>query len=110
MRHASLLQCGPGTAATAAQATAGADGTAAATLRFVVSQSERACPAGPSLPWYVESGEWRLQVADEQRGLLVTGVDVSTFCKLCGECIAVCPETLFKEVPFEDRWEEVLAS
>ena len=30
---------------------------------------------------------------------LVTGADVSTFCKLCGECIAVCPEKLFKEVP-----------
>ncbi len=49
-------------------------------------------------------------VPDAERGLLVTGVDVSTFCKLCGECIAVCPEHLFKEVPFEDRWEEVLAS
>ena len=49
-------------------------------------------------------------VPDAERGLLVTGVDVSTFCKLCGECIAVCPEKLFKELPFEDRWEEVLAS
>jgi len=46
---------------------------------------------------------------DAERGLLVHGVDVSTFCKLCGECIAVCPEHLFQEVPFEDRWEEVLA-
>jgi 2-oxoacid:acceptor oxidoreductase gamma subunit (pyruvate/2-ketoisovalerate family) len=44
---------------------------------------------------------------DDQRGLLVTGVDVSTFCKLCGECIAVCPEHLFKEMPFEESWEEV---
>jgi 2-oxoacid:acceptor oxidoreductase gamma subunit (pyruvate/2-ketoisovalerate family) len=49
-------------------------------------------------------------VPDAERGLLVTGVDVNTFCKLCGECIAVCPEKLFKELPFEDRWEEVLAS
>lgn len=46
-------------------------------------------------------------VPDEQRDLLVTGVDVSTFCKLCGECIAVCPEHLFKEMPFEEKWEEV---
>jgi pyruvate ferredoxin oxidoreductase gamma subunit len=43
---------------------------------------------------------------DPERGLLVTGVDVSTFCKLCGECIAVCPEHLFKEMPYEDVWEE----
>jgi 2-oxoacid:acceptor oxidoreductase gamma subunit (pyruvate/2-ketoisovalerate family) len=44
-------------------------------------------------------------VPDEERGLLVTGVDVSTFCKLCGECIAVCPEHLFAEVPYEEPWE-----
>jgi ferredoxin len=43
---------------------------------------------------------------DAERGLLVTGVDVSTFCKLCGECIAVCPEKLFKEIPFEEEWKE----
>ncbi len=43
---------------------------------------------------------------DRERGLLVTGVDVSNFCKLCGECIAICPEHLFKEMPFEDVWEE----
>jgi len=49
-------------------------------------------------------------VPDAERGVLVTGVDVSTFCKLCGECIAVCPETLFKELPFEEPWEEVVAS
>jgi 2-oxoacid:acceptor oxidoreductase gamma subunit (pyruvate/2-ketoisovalerate family) len=47
--------------------------------------------------------------SDEERDLVVTGVDVSTFCKLCGECIAVCPEHLFQEVPFEERWEEVVA-
>ena len=47
---------------------------------------------------------WR---PDAERGLLVTGVDVSTYCKLCGECIAVCPEKLFKEVPFEEEWKEV---
>lgn len=49
-------------------------------------------------------------VPDPERGVLVTGVDVSTFCKLCGECIAVCPENLFKELPFEEPWREVVAS
>jgi len=46
---------------------------------------------------------------DKERGLLVTGVEVSTYCKLCRECIAVCPEHLFKEAPFEEAWttEEV---
>jgi len=48
---------------------------------------------------------------DAQRGLLVTGVEISTFCKLCGECIQVCPEKLFKEMPYEEVWnEEVVAS
>jgi 2-oxoacid:acceptor oxidoreductase gamma subunit (pyruvate/2-ketoisovalerate family) len=46
---------------------------------------------------------------DEERGVLVTGADVSSFCKLCGECIAVCPENLFKEGVYEERWEEVEA-
>lgn len=46
-------------------------------------------------------------VPDAERGLLVTGVDVSQFCKLCGECIAVCPEHLFQEVPYEEPWLEV---
>ena len=43
---------------------------------------------------------------DAERGLLVTGVDVSSFCKLCGECIAICPEKLFVEAPFEEAWSE----
>jgi len=43
---------------------------------------------------------------DPERGVLVTGVDVSNYCKLCGECIAICPEHLFKEVLSEDVWEE----
>jgi 2-oxoacid:acceptor oxidoreductase gamma subunit (pyruvate/2-ketoisovalerate family) len=48
---------------------------------------------------------------EAERGLLVTGVDVSTFCKLCGECIAICPEKLFKEAPYEESWsEEVVPS
>jgi ferredoxin len=44
------------------------------------------------------------------KGVLVTGVDVTTFCKLCRECIAVCPEHLFRDVPFEEQWEEVPVS
>ena len=49
---------------------------------------------------------------DAERTLQVTGVDVTNFCKLCGECIAICPEKLFHEVPFEEKWEdeEVAAS
>jgi len=43
---------------------------------------------------------------DPERGLLVTGAEVSSFCKLCGECIAVCPERLFSEAPFEEHWPE----
>jgi 2-oxoacid:acceptor oxidoreductase gamma subunit (pyruvate/2-ketoisovalerate family) len=46
---------------------------------------------------------------DDERGVLVTGADVSSFCKLCGECIAVCPEALFKEGAYEEKWEEVEA-
>ena len=46
---------------------------------------------------------------DEERGLLVTGVDVTTYCKLCGECIAVCPERLFEELPYEEPWAEAEA-
>ena len=46
---------------------------------------------------------------DVERGVLVTGVEVTTYCKLCGECIAVCPEHLFKDVAHEDKWEEVTA-
>ena len=43
---------------------------------------------------------------DLERGLLVTGVEVTTYCKLCGECIAVCPEHLFEQLPFEEHWDE----
>ena len=44
-------------------------------------------------------------VPDPERALKVTGVEVSTYCKLCGECIAICPEKLFENLPFEDAWE-----
>jgi pyruvate ferredoxin oxidoreductase gamma subunit len=47
---------------------------------------------------------------DEAKGLLVTGVEVTTYCKLCGECVAVCPEHLFQQLPFEEHWEEVSTS
>ena len=47
---------------------------------------------------------------DEERGVLVTGVDVNNFCKLCRECIAICPEDLFRQVPLEDIWEEATVS
>ncbi len=47
---------------------------------------------------------------DAERGLLVTGVDVSTFCKLCRECIETCPEKLFKDIPYEEAWKEVALS
>lgn len=36
----------------------------------------------------------------------VLGADVSQFCKLCGECVAVCPEHLFTQAAFEEHWEE----
>jgi pyruvate ferredoxin oxidoreductase gamma subunit len=45
-------------------------------------------------------------VPDPERGVLVSGADVSQFCKLCRECIAVCPEKLFFSAPFEERWQE----
>jgi 2-oxoacid:acceptor oxidoreductase gamma subunit (pyruvate/2-ketoisovalerate family) len=47
---------------------------------------------------------------DSEKGVQVTGVDVTSFCKLCRECIAVCPEHLFRDVPFEEKWEEVPVS
>jgi hypothetical protein len=62
-----------GTARMAAQATAGTDGTAEVTLRFVIPEAERACPAGPSRPWYVQSGEWKLRVTDKAHGLRLVG-------------------------------------
>jgi ferredoxin len=44
-------------------------------------------------------------VPDAERGLLVTGAEVSSFCKLCGECVAICPEKLFSEGTYEEAWE-----
>ena len=35
---------------------------------------------------------------DEKQGVRVTGADVDQFCKLCRECIEVCPVDLFDEV------------
>jgi pyruvate ferredoxin oxidoreductase gamma subunit len=45
-------------------------------------------------------------VPDPERGVKVTGAEVSKFCKLCQECVAICPEKLFVSAPFEDRWQE----
>ena len=39
-----------------------------------------------------------------------SGADVSSFCKLCQERVAVCPEHLFTSAPFEERWAEEEAS
>lgn len=38
-------------------------------------------------------------VQDSRRGLRVTGADISNYCKLCRECIAICPKQLFLEAP-----------
>ena len=72
--------CGPeyseaakGTVGTSATATADTKGTATATLRFVIPESERVCPAGGSRPWYVESGEWTARVTDTAHGLRLVG-------------------------------------
>ncbi len=62
-----------GTATTSAEAIADDGGRATPTLRFVVSGSQRACPAGESLPWFVESGEWSARVTDAAHGLSLVG-------------------------------------
>ena len=62
-----------GTVEASATATADAKGSAAATLRFVIPESERVCPAGGSRPWYVESGGWMARVTDTAHGLRLVG-------------------------------------
>jgi hypothetical protein len=62
-----------GTVEASATATADAKGSAAATLRFVIPESERVCPAGGSRPWYVQSGEWMARVTDTAHGLRLVG-------------------------------------
>jgi hypothetical protein len=62
-----------GTVGASATATADANGSAAATLRFVIPESERVCPAGGSRPWYVESGGWTARVTDAAHGLRLVG-------------------------------------
>lgn len=34
---------------------------------------------------------------DPERGVLVTGAEITAYCKLCRECIAICPKGLFTE-------------
>ena len=75
-------------------------------LRLQFKDREMSCTGCAHCITNCPEGIIRFQ-PDEARGVLVTGVDVSTFCKLCGECIAVCPEHLFKDMPFEEVWEEV---
>lgn len=41
-------------------------------------------------------------VPDDERGVRVTGADIGNYCKLCRECIAVCPKQLFTEVASPD--------
>jgi hypothetical protein len=72
--------CGPeyseaakGTVGTSATARADTKGTATATLRFVIPESVRVCPAGGSRPWYLESGEWTARVTDTAHGLRLVG-------------------------------------
>ena len=43
---------------------------------------------------------------DAERVLLVTGLSQSQFCKQCLECVSICPEHLFRQVPFEELWPE----
>jgi hypothetical protein len=62
-----------GTVGVSATATADAKGTARATLRFVIPDSVRVCPAGSSRPWWVESGEWTTRVTDAGHGLRLVG-------------------------------------
>ena len=62
-----------GTVRSTAQGAAGPDGTVELSLRFVIPDAEGACPAGASLPWYVQSGEWKLRVTDKARGLRLVG-------------------------------------
>lgn len=53
-----------------ARPTADAAGTAAATLRFEVTEaSTKACPAGGGMGWLGWSGEWKVAVADPAHGL-----------------------------------------
>jgi pyruvate ferredoxin oxidoreductase gamma subunit len=47
---------------------------------------------------------------DPAIGVKVTGAQVSTYCKLCNECISVCPFDLFTEMPYEEAWQEAEVS
>ncbi len=74
-------------------------------FRLVFNDPNLACTGCSHCITNCPEGIIRFQ-PDEQRGVLVTGADVSAFCKLCGECIAVCPEKLFTEGKYEEVWEE----
>ncbi len=75
-------------------------------FRLVFEDPDKACTGCAHCITNCPEGIIRFE-PDAERGLLVTGADVSSFCKLCGECIEVCPEHLFKEGKFEEKWADV---
>lgn len=44
-------------------------------------------------------------VPDTKKGVQVTGADFGGYCKFCRECIEICPMDLFKEQPYEEKWD-----
>lgn len=72
-------------------------------FRLVFEDPNKACTGCSHCITNCPEGIIRFE-PDAERGVLVTGADVSSFCKLCGECIAVCPEHLFTEGRFEESW------
>lgn len=72
-------------------------------FRLVFEDPNKACTGCSHCITNCPEGIIRFE-PDAERGVLVTGADVSSFCKLCGECIAVCPEHLFTEGKFEESW------
>lgn len=72
-------------------------------FRLVFSDPDKRCTGCSHCITNCPEGIIRF-VPDAERGVLVTGADVSSFCKLCGECIAVCPEKLFTEGKYEEVW------
>ena len=74
-------------------------------FRLLFNDPNKACTGCSHCITNCPEGIIRFQ-PDEERGVLVTGADVSAFCKLCGECIAVCPEKLFTEGKYEEVWDD----
>lgn len=74
-------------------------------FRLVFEDPQKACTGCSHCIVNCPEGIIRFE-PDAERGVLVTGADVSSFCKLCGECIAVCPEHLFREGRYEEHWAD----